>query len=742
MNPILYNLLRLSLLVALMLTPSVAPLASAQEPQLAQLPCLPGPTLAKITGTVRDGNGQPIAGVDVTAHAIKNGISASDDTNAAGEYGIPLQPGSYVLEFRSAQSAFQAAFYKSTSSPLGATPVEVGSGETVSGIDIKLSAGAQFGVTLRDPEGAPVPEGHISVFDRYGRRVATGQTDNAGQTRTVPGLPPGSYRLLAHPAYGSPLLEQYANEKSTLDDADLITVTQVVSVELALSLPRGAQLSGTVTDATNGAPLAGIAVHVRNAGNVVRDAMTNDAGHYSIVGLPSGTYQVEFESNQSTPASPAPLRRVVTLTAPTAQAGFDAALIRGGTISGLVTTPDGAPISGASVSVHDVDDTMSIHGFTADDGTYAIGGLPSGRYTLTVGHYSYQGRALPDQVTVTAPNTTMLPTTVLTSGGAISGKVVGPDGAPVEGVYVLVVDAATGKPQEGSVYTNAAGVYTTRPTLANGSYIVKFQPPNGYGLCSLAIEYSGNASTTATATRVQVSGPATVTGIDAALENGLHISGHITEAGSGLPLNSSVEVYDATGALVTNGYGSLGHYRTSAALPPGNYRVRFVADSYVSMFYGGATVLEAAAKVPSGADDINMVLPRGGTLSGRVTAADSGAPLEYAAVTLYGAGDRVIATKMTTFDGSYSFKGALPSGIYRIGVAPGQRNDGTPYFTGYQAVFSGGASSLAQAQSISLVAPKTISVDLAMPSTSAPPPPPPPPPPPGAQSVYLPLMQR
>src|SRR5207244_2066441 len=99
---------------------------------------------------------------------------------------------------------------------------------------------------------------------------------------------------------------------------------------------------------------------------------------------------------------------------------------------------------------------------------------------------------------------------------------------------------------------------------------------------------------------------------------------------------------------------------------------------------------------------------------------DTGAPLEHAAVTLYGAGDRVVATQLTAFDGSYRFRSSLPSATYRLGVAPGRRDDGTPYFTGYEAVFSGGARSLAQAQPITVVAPQTVKVDLSMATTQNP----------------------
>jgi uncharacterized protein (DUF2345 family) len=66
-----------------------------------------------------------------------------------------------------------------------------------------------------------------------------------------------------------------------------LTITQALhNVETPMTLQRGAQLSGTVADATTGTPLAGIRVEVRNPQGEVRDAMTDAQGRYSVEGLP------------------------------------------------------------------------------------------------------------------------------------------------------------------------------------------------------------------------------------------------------------------------------------------------------------------------------------------------------------------------------------------------------------------------------------------------------------------------
>jgi hypothetical protein len=749
-NNFAYRLLCLGLLATLTLTLNGAQQAGAQAPQQPTPDhCLETPILGRITGTVSDSDSKPLAGVSVIAYGTMGTAPLVATTSTAGAYALSLPPDTYRLEFRPADGNFQAAWYKSGASPSDATPVEVPSGKTVNGLDVRLPAGASLKVALRDAAGDPVKQALVTVFDRYGRSVAAGVTDDQGQTLTTPGLTDGGYRLFVRPPYGGPLVAQYYNQKPTLAAADVITIAQALAnVDVQMTMQRGASLSGSVTDAA-GAPLPGIAVTITGTDGDSRFVSSDAQGHYRVAGLPSGTYRVAFGASQPAPGSPAPQRRTVALVAPNDLGGVNAALSAGGAISGRITLPDGTPIADVSVHARDLDGLVDTYTASAADGSYTLSGLPSGRYELSFSAYGYKASTLNGLVTVTAPSTTSAATALLRAGGAITGRVIDLDGAPVAGVYVSVLDAASGKPQDSSGSTNDDGVYTTAPTLASGSYIVKFQPPIDNRGCPLAITYSGNASSAAAATRVEVSAPTTATGVDAKLGYGGFITGQITDAASGAPLSGEVLVYDASGTVVANAnVSALGYYRTSSGLPAGGYRLQFKVAGYLPLFYGGATALEAAVTVPSGANNISMGLRRGATITGQITAADTGAPLEHALVTIYGLKDQVVDTRLTGFDGSYRFDGSLPAGQYRIGVTPGRRIDDTPYFSGYEDIFSGGARSLGQARPISAIAAQTVAVNLAMPIAQAAPPTPvlptptPPPSPTPDRHVYLPLLRR
>ena len=72
---------------------------------------------------------------------------------------------------------------------------------------------------------------------------------------------------------------------------------------LAASGPVVAQtgaISGTVTDSTTGAPIAGIWVAVSDASRrPVVAYMTTDSGSYTVGGLPAGTYYLNTSSSLS-----------------------------------------------------------------------------------------------------------------------------------------------------------------------------------------------------------------------------------------------------------------------------------------------------------------------------------------------------------------------------------------------------------------------------------------------------------
>ena len=148
-----------------------------------------------------------------------------------------------------------------------------------------------------------------------------------------------------------------------------------------------------------------------------------------------------------------------------------------------------------------------------------------------------------------------------------------------------------------------------------------------------------------------------------------------------------LQVYDATDALVTDGnVWSISRYRTSAALPTGDYRVKFVVDGYVSMFYGGTTVLEAAVSVPSGSANVNMALTRGGTLTGRITDVDIRNPHSQVTLQVTQRDGTVKEWFIEWSDRNALVRRKVPFQLLRVGdtvtitASPSRRLDNLAYF--------------------------------------------------------------
>lgn len=427
------------------------------------------------------------------------------------------------------------------------------------------------------------------------------------------------------------------------------------------------------------------------------------------------------------------------LTAPNLRSGVNATLVRGGAISGLVTSAaTGLPVSGISVSAYG--ESGGDSDYTDATGRYTITGLASGAYSVKAAP-SFETVNLigtPQTVTVAAPATLDNVNFALTVGGTLTGQVTGPGGTPLANITVYLGNS------DGSyqryVYTDATGLYTATG-MPSGMYRVLFRPrayiPEAYN----------NHPDFSAADPIAVAAPGTVTGIDAVLEQGGAISGKLTDATSGAPITSGqVTIYDAAGKRVMYGRLTfLGGWASSSALPSGSYRIEFrdYDDGYIDEFYNDQPSLEMATPVvlsaPTDITGLDAALAQGALISGRVTAADTGAPFSAGSVVVYDASGKQAGYASLDSDGSYRVLTGLASGSYRIGVVPYSAQGEVGLIAGqvdqleqgeaplgYSTTYYGRAVTLSRAAAVQLTAPTlTGGVDIAM-----------------LRSLWLPLQRR
>jgi Carboxypeptidase regulatory-like domain len=402
---------------------------------------------------------------------------------------------------------------------------------------------------------------------------------------------------------------------------------------------------------------------------------------------------------------------VLAMLAPPALAGT-------GSISGNVTDAGGTPLAKITVSAIGAAGTVAAAG-TAADGTYTIGALPAGAYSVKFApapaapfnfgggnylHQFYNGQSslqAAQAVTVVSGENTPDIDARLPTGGTISGQVLDQSNAPVEEMWVRAYEP-DGE-SAGSWPTDAEGRYSIHQ-LQSGSYAVAFEqgssPPN-----DLPQFYAGRAAL-AGAHAVTVTAGEETTGIDAHVTTGGQVTGTVTDPNAHDVEGASVELIDGAGRPVGSAQtASDGSYAIDG-LESGTYFAEFrfhpppfasgaENDNLLETFFNDEGSLAGAdpVVVTLGAttSGVNATLPFGGELKGTVTGAGD-APLANVGVTAYNAATNTTQSALTGADGSYTV-GGLSSGSYRVRFAVESR----PLITGpgdYATQLYGGGSPL------------------------------------------------
>jgi len=351
----------------------------------------------KITGIVkRASDGVPIPGLRVTASAATGGASITDitETEADGSYTIKrLNSGSYKVSVDPSGTDYMAQYYKSTFKSYDYTPVSVTLGDTTQHIDFNLSnGGAVFGMVQRESDGHPIAGAYVvAVSINANGAVTRSAVSGLDGTYLIKGLPPGIYQV----------------RLSSSNEGDTMSFNHQASVTAGQTTPNinflvssGGRITGLVTSATDGKPLANILVGVADyaIGSPVVDGIpTAFDGSYTIAGLPEGQYKVyAFEGLSAYSrgytalfyknTGQAPLATPVAVVANQTTSAIDFSLSMGGSIAGTVSDRNGRPIPNLLVQAYDTStgSLMASSSTTDSYGFYLLTGLPIGAYLIFV----------------------------------------------------------------------------------------------------------------------------------------------------------------------------------------------------------------------------------------------------------------------------------------------------------------------------------------------------------------------
>ena len=456
----------------------------------------------------------------------------------------------------------------------------------------------------------------------------------------------------------------------------------------ALNIGPAGVISGKVTDAITGEPIAAVELEASNELGYRGASATSDAdGDYAFSGMKAGIYFVH------TAETPGYLREIyddlpchfhwgcqpelgtpIEVVSGATTGEIDFALHRGGTISGAVTeAATGDPLSGLSVGILDSQGEVMDYVYTSSSGLYSLPGLYAGTYYAMASSDGHRCE-LYDDIPCQEGLDPTTGTPIEVGFGATTGGV---DFA-LNRLGVItgnVSDSATGYPiPSATIRVWDGSGWQVRYTLVDdtGSYRLGLSP-GSYFLTTDTYEHFDElyddlpcepGCDPAAGTPIEVGLDTTTAGIDFVLKKLGAIAGSVTHTLTGEPIPSArVSIWDGLGNrlqwLSTN---SAGNY-ISEGLVPGNYTVTASHDDYVGELFddlpchgddcdpaAGTPVAVSLDTVTAG---IDFALDQRPAISGRVTHTLTSQPLPNTGVVIYSASGSWLGSAVTDTSGYY-----------------------------------------------------------------------------------------
>jgi hypothetical protein len=623
-----------------------------------------------IVGQVRAaGSGAPLGFVAVDAIRVDGPGTVFADTRPDGTYELlGLAPGErYRLRFHDWNGVLDERWYDAAADEASATPVSA----PADGIDVELTGGSTIaGRVTAAEDGAPLAGIRVQASSESGEGRATVTASDGSYV--LGGLTSGVEHRVWFGEDGGERVRRYYDQASDWSGATPVTAP---ATGIDASLTLAATITGTVVG-TDGTPLADIHVEAQpSTGHSWGATWTDEDGTYVLRGLEPGVeHRVRFDDWGGTHApqyydGAVTWEEATLVTAP--MTGIDAVLRPTGVIRGTVSAAaDGSPLEGIEVEAEPVEATGVGPAFaqTAADGTYELTGLVDG-VTYRVWFGSWDGRYVAeyydgvsswvDATPVMAPASGIDAALVATA--AISGTVAAAeDGQPLAGIQVSA-EAFDGYGWRTTV-TDSTGAYELTGLSPGEPYRVRFEDPEG----RYRSQYYDRTSSWGDATPVV----APASSVDAVLELGSPITGRVTSAEDGSPLEGiSVEVEDVSGGeWFAARTGPDGTYTLGGGVAGAVYRVWFTDHDggFAPRYFDGATTWSDATLVTAPASGIDAALEPAAPITGSVTAAEGGAPL--AGITV--AAEQVDGWGWTVAesgdDGTYTLRGLAAGAEYRI----------------------------------------------------------------------------
>ncbi|HET7684788.1 MAG TPA: carboxypeptidase-like regulatory domain-containing protein [Candidatus Limnocylindria bacterium] len=639
-----------------------------------------------LSGRVTDTSGVGIAGSSVNVHeVIGNGLAfaAQAVTGSDGGYALRLRAATYkVSAHPPSGSSYLARWFADAPHSGLAQPIALSAssapytanmalplGYTISGRITDATTGAGLDGVLISAQLPPASPGQCCTG-------AGGAPTRDGGYYTLM-VPAGPYILGVNGQPVDHAFLWYRAGGGTTDPMQATVISGPPSVTgVDLALPAVQRISGTVR--ADGAAVGGANVSAFDANlpccTSVTGARTAGDGTYTLYVPVGATVKVRFDPPPPAPTGPAYLTQYwdhastfaaatpISAAAGSPVTGVDADLPPGYRISGRVTDSAGAGIAGVFVNANDAATpperccpSPAGWSITAADGTYAFV-VPAGTHRVFANAngqpytsaWYVVGVPVGGAPNITRASDVITPPAqsgidiILLETMQISGTVTA-DGVGVGGVEVRAFDAT----KEccwwiAGASTQSDGSYTLGVPL-NAHVKIHFDTTrvNAGGAAYLG-QYWDGASSFANATTIDIA-TGTLTNVNAALQQGYLITGHVVDDTSDAPLGGAwvnAQQMLAGGWVWGGTVNSAGDGSFRLIVPAATYKVSIGHQSgaqlYVTQWFDGQQDPNLAADITVGpglpVPDLSVRLVRGYAVTGRVVDASNN-PLSGITVT-------------------------------------------------------------------------------------------------------------
>ena len=281
-----------------------------------------------------------------------------------------------------------------------------------SSLEVEIAPGVKLEGRVTDESGQPVAGAWVTGIFTQSSRFFDATSDATGHFK-LSGLPHGQFRFVA-------------DHQGLLPASTSLQAEGAKQVELELKFPRS--LSGHVMASERPAPGAKVELFGEHR---KATAVADSQGAYSVTGLRPGDYVVRAEGAGGI------ARATVTLDA--RESRLDLQLGPTAHLQGRVSDETGAPAVAEVIATADGQDVARVT--SASDGSFQLGELPPGKYSLVARLERHPG---PETVVELAPGAEHSIELKVFRGATVTGQVVDLNGAPV-GNATVSFDAAKAK---------------------------------------------------------------------------------------------------------------------------------------------------------------------------------------------------------------------------------------------------------------------------------------------------------